>query len=288
MSDYFTDVALYEWCLFELLHMATEYNKAPQFVFALNSASRIFKSDRLVRTSLLDLLKRSADAPTISPWLYPFILAQSPLRADGTTINLANIKASIGGGITPPRPFWDDEIWSGERQYYSAISQWLASDLVFTRKGNTVRFSSPINQLHPARHKSLYTAIERLISDCIPEWNQVLLYKSLPRNEPRIKPRGRRCSACIKYSHRACSCTIELNVFKDWLKGIPGPGTARAPENGSWCPLSAIEGKYSSSKKIYESISLSRAFEDRGLQVYVELANIVISPDGSIPAESSQ
>lgn len=287
-SEYISEPIIWEWCIFELLKKAKDYIKTPQYMFALDSASRVCKSDRLKHTSLLDLLKKNTELRSSSPSLYPFIFAQSPLRADGVAVTLDNFITSIGRGIVPPRPFWDTDGWSGEMQYYSKSSQWLASDIKFTGNGNSVQFVSPINNLHPRRHQLLYTAIERLISESVSEWNQVLLYKTLPRNGTRVKPQRRCCNACAGTSSAACSCTIRLNKFSEWATGHASYGTQFALETRSWSPKLAMDGKYANSRKLYDNISLSRAFRDRGLQVYVELFNIELDADGSMPTESGR
>ncbi len=284
LSSYFTDHQLWDWCLFELMDKAKEYTSSRR-VFALDAASRVCKSDRLQDTQLFDQLIVNTGNRSVSPWLYPFIFAGSPIRADGRAINLENVTSSIGGGIIPPRPFWDTDGWSGEMQYYSKTSQWIAADVKFTGRGNSVKFLSPINNLHPLRHKPLYSAIESLITESIPEWDRVLLYKSLQRNGPRIKSQDRRCNACIGTN---CACFVELNELSEWTQGTLGTGNEDPPDNPDWNPSLALNGKYTNTKRLYDSVSLSQGFADRGLQVYVELANLEIGPGGSVPSDDSR
>ncbi|KAM3455720.1 hypothetical protein MY3296_002138 [Beauveria thailandica] len=285
LSRYFTNHELWDWCLFELMNKAKEHDWS-RSILALDSASRIYKSDRLKNTQLLRNLLDNTGRRSISPWLYPFIYAGSPIRADGRAVNLENITSSIGGGIIPPRPFWDNDKWSGEMQYYSSKSQWLAADITFTGQGNVVSFLSPINNLHPLRHKPLYSAMENLITESIPQWNKVLLYKSLQRNGPRIKSQERRrCDACLGTTNRTCFCAIELSSFSRWIQGGISTGTEEPPPGSDWSPTSALNGNYTNVKRLYDSISLSKGFKDRGLQVYIELAHVEIDADGNIPDE---
>ncbi|OAA75509.1 hypothetical protein LEL_07497 [Akanthomyces lecanii RCEF 1005] len=286
LSSYFTDHELWDWCLFELMEKAKVYTSSKR-IFVLDSASRVCKSDRLRDTHIFKQLITNTGKRSISPWLYPFIYAGSPIRADGRAIDLENVTSSIGGGIIPPRPFWDADHWSGEMQYYSKKSEWIAADVRFTGEGNSVKFLSPINNLHPLRHKPLYSAIENLIAESIPEWNQVLLYKSLQRNGPRIKSPDRRCNTCIGTTSGSCSCAVEFNKFSEWIQGTLGTGTEEPPENSDWSPALALNGEYANVKRLYDSVSLSQGFKDKGLQVHVELANLETGSDRSTPAEDS-
>lgn len=285
LSGYFDNHELWEWCLFELMDKAKRY-KSSQFTLALDSASRVCKSDRMKDSKLFAQFIQNTGKRSISPWLYPFIYAGTPVRADGEAINLENIMSSIGGGIIPPRPYWDNDKWSGEVQYYSKTSQWIAADMEFTGKGNSLRFLSPINNLHPLRHKPLYAAIETLATDSIPEWNEILLYKSLQRNGPRIKTKNNKCTVCNAGPQGDCSCGTELNDFSKWVKGNIGPGTQQPPEDLDWDATSALNGEYTDVERIYDSISLSQAFKDKGLQVYIELESLDVDVGGYVEAQS--
>ncbi|KAJ6788847.1 hypothetical protein PWT90_06999 [Aphanocladium album] len=275
----------WDWCLFELMAKAADYSQRSESILALDAASRIFKTDRFAKSHLFESLTNSTLGRSISPWLYPFIYAGSPIRTDGKTINLDNLPDRIGGASVPPKPFWDNDCWSGEEHYYSKTSQWLAADIKFT--DDSVRFCSPINNLHPLQHRPLYSAIETLISESLSEWDHVLLFKSLQRNGPRIMRPTRRCQSCIDMNID-CSCTIKLNKFADWLQGNISPGLADPPDNENWSALSAMNGTYTNSKKLYGEICLRKGFANRGLQVYIELANLELKVDGTVPKESSQ
>lgn len=284
LSNYISDSSLWDWCLFELIRKAKGVSTRSS-LFAIDSASRVIKTDRPKDCELFQQLTQTTRDRSISPWLYPFIFAQSPIRVDDKTVNLENVKRCIGGGVLPPRPFWDTSCWAGEKQYYSKKFQWLASDVRFTGIGNNVCFTSPINNLHPHRHRPLYGAIERLISESIEEWEQVLMYRTLQRNGPRIKPQPEKCRACTASTAGNCSCTIELNNFSEWSRGYLSPGTEDPPEGRKWKPARAIHGKYNNSARLYNSIALAKGFADRGLQVYVELANLFLDPKGAVPKE---
>lgn len=65
-----------------------------------------------------------------------------------------------GGSYVPP-------------QYWSNKYQWLPANLAFQDDG-TVRFTSYVNNLHPAKYPGIYRTIETLIDTAIPAWDQCL------------------------------------------------------------------------------------------------------------------
>ncbi|KAJ3494923.1 hypothetical protein NLG97_g3761 [Lecanicillium saksenae] len=285
ISQFNLDSDTWDWCLFELIGKAEKYSQREASILALDAASRVYKTDRFGDTDLFKELTKNTLGRSISPWLYPFIYAGSPIRADGRSVRLDNITDCIGGGSVPPKPFWDNDCSSGEEKYYSDTSQWLPADMKFT--DNSIRFNSSINNLHPIQHKPLYAAIETLISESLPDWNQVLLYKSLQRNGPRIQPQNLRCHSCVD-TEDSCTCTVQLGNFAEWSRGNISPGVVAPPENENWSAIEAINGVYTDSRKLYNEISLRQAFAKRGLQVYVELASIDIGANGVMSQESSQ
>lgn len=288
LAEYFSNHMLWDWCLCELRHKAQGYSEGQKIAFALDSASRVFKSDRLKDTAWIQLLAQKTYGCSISPWLYPFIYAATPIRADGISITLDNVADSIGGCIIPQKPFWDSDRWSGESQYYSQKSQWLATNLQFTGTGNSVRFTSPINNLHPSKLQHLYAMIETLTSDSIPEWNQILLYKSIQRNGPRIKPQPDCCDKCEEAPTNNCCCAVEFNNFAEWRAGNIGKGVQKLPLGQRWSPSLALNGEYDSTKLLYNNVSLRDAFKDKGLQVYIELSTVEVAADGSVPEDNTR
>lgn len=280
--------ALWEWCTFELRKKAKEFSGLVKSVFVLDAASRVCKSDRLAGTDFLTKLTHNTRRITVSPWLYPFRYGKSPVRTDGVSITLDNITQCIGRGTVPSSPFWydADDPCNGRKQYYSNKWQWAATDVKFTGVSNQVRIVSPINNLHPFKHKFIYTAVESLISDSVPIWNQILLYKALPRGISRVKPQPNRCLACSEEKPHSCSCKIELREYSGWATGKDD--TKESTTRKRWNPIAAMDGYYESSNRLYDNISLSKAFQDRGFQVYVEVSKVEIDSDGFICKDGSQ
>ncbi|KAJ3495539.1 hypothetical protein NLG97_g3324 [Lecanicillium saksenae] len=220
----------------------------------------------------------------VSPWLYPFWLGQSPIKTDGSRITIERVGDHVGGGVFPPAPFWDNDTWSGEKHYYSPISQWIATDIKFV--GHSLMLVSPINNLHAQHRKSLYAKIEALLPSALRDWNKVLLYKSLQRNGPRIKPQAQRCESCRLSNGEDCSCVVHLNNFDRWTDGFISPGEKPAPKDRSWDPMAAIDGAYDNSERLYGGIALENGFREKGLQIYVEISAIEVSAQNTITEES--
>lgn len=282
-SKYRLSPELWLWCQTELHGKARGLDEDKR-VLALDSASCICKSDRLVGDPAFSKLQNDTRKYLVSPWLYPFWLGQSPVKTDGSRITTETVGNRIGGGVFPPAPFWDSDSCSGEQHYYSSVSQWIATDTKFV--GHNVVLASPINNLHAKHRKPLYAKIEALLPAAVRDWNQVLLYRSLQRNGPRIKPQVQRCISCRDPTGGHCSCTVEINDFNRWQQGFIGPGKKPAPKHAGWSPTEAIDGAYDNSQRLYGDISLEDSFRDKGLQIYVEISAIEMSAQSTMTKDN--
>ncbi len=282
LSKYKLSSELWLWCQTELHGKAKALDQDKR-VLVLDAASCICKSDRLVGEDSFKGLQNNTSKYLVSPWLYPFWLGQSPVKTDGRKITIETVGNLVGGGVFPPAPFWDNNSWSGEQHYYSPISQWIATDLKFV--GHNVVLAGPINNLHAKHRKPLLADIEALLPAAARDWNQVLLYKSLQRNGPRVKPQAQRCMSCRDSAGEHCSCTVETNDFARWQRGYISPGEKPAPKDGGWNPTDAIDGVYDNSQRLYGDICLESSFADKGLQIYVEISAIEVSAQNTMTSD---
>lgn len=62
-----------------------------------------------------------------------------------------------------------------DHAFWSNRFQWLPANVGFDDDG-TARFTSYINNLHPAKHASIYATIEKLVDASIPAWSRCLKY----------------------------------------------------------------------------------------------------------------
>lgn len=288
-ARYPSNAILWEWCICELRKKAEQFRLAPHSIIVLDSASRVCKSDRLIGTRLLGKLIETTKDMRISPLLYPFTYGQTPIIGDGISITLENAGHRIGEGVFPSRPFWETvPMYAGEPCYYSNVSQWLATNIEFTGNGNDVRIISPINNLHPQRNSFIYTAVEKIVSESIHDWNQTLMYKTIARDPSRIKPQSKRCHSCSVVDGLPCSCRIEFRRYSAWAEGRDDNNERDAWSDTFWNPVSAMDGEYSSSRRLYDDISLREGFGNKDLQIYVEISRLELAAKNVVMAESKE
>lgn len=163
----------------------------------------------------------------VHPSMYPLVFGRSRfLPEEVVGVDDAVDKWAGKGEVIPRRPEWGEEATEADRQrrrgaydqsyqfaldsnssihksYWSTVYQWLPSNVEFTADGG-VRFTSYINNLHPTKHRDVYTTLEKLIEKALPMWDQCLaLYKNqgwakkclfgAGRHEPRIVPENPEC-----------------------------------------------------------------------------------------------
>lgn len=286
-ASYFPkSLTLWDWCVFELRKKAAEFASSHS-VFVLDSASRIRKSDRLVGTSLFENLSFYAQSAELSPWMLPFVFEVSPIRIDGRPITLDNFLDAMTVGAICPRSNWDpDRLNNGDPVYYSGKSQWLATDVQFSSNGDGINIVSPVNNLHPHQHKPLYIALEHLLPGLIDDWNQTLLYKALPRGVSRIRPKLYKCGACSADILSSCSCTVDFRDSSAWADDRLDNSPPDTWHERRWNPVLALDGRFASSRRIYDEVSLRDGFRDRGLQIYVEIFTMTFGTDDAASTDS--
>lgn len=181
----------WDWCLTELRDKAKRFERIGR-VLVLDAGSRISKSDQRVsealRQELKDAVKPLLDRPDaerdwhpgsddkvlnlVHPSLFPLVYGRTRVLVNGgkVPLDLANIEALEGAEIAPrltatsqpSRPLHGDGTHGG---MWSKKFQWLPCEVEFTEDtGTNVHISSYINNLHPAHHADVYTAIEKVIA----------------------------------------------------------------------------------------------------------------------------
>lgn len=194
----------WDWCLAELRDKAHAFQKNG-WVLACDSSSRCAKSDLLVnpelRAELLANVAPLLDAPEdkkdwhpgsdgkvlnlVHPSLFPLVYGKTRVLSKGGCVDLSNMFALSGQGEVAPAHNLNSHFWSSR-------FQWLPCEVEFTGEtGTDVRITSYINNLHPSKHRALYSTIEKLIGLSIPLWNDVLIKgETAGRTPVRIKTFG--------------------------------------------------------------------------------------------------
>ncbi|KAK7709768.1 hypothetical protein SLS64_006009 [Diaporthe eres] len=225
----------WDWCLTELRDKAKRFERIGR-VLVLDAGSRVSKSDQRVsealRQELKDAVKPLLDRPDaerdwhpgsddkvlnlVHPSLFPLVYGRTRVLVNGgkVPLDLANIEAlegaetapSLTATSQPSRPLHGDGTHSG---MWSKKFQWLPCEVEFTEDtGTNVHISSYINNLHPAHHADVYTAIEKVIAlarllkpnelsvtaiqifTLLAPWNEILVHGYHGRAPPRIRTYG--------------------------------------------------------------------------------------------------
>ena len=129
----------------------------------------------------------------VHPSLYPLVYGRTRLLQEGLVGLSDCIKFSGNGTIAsksslkPPEKYYAYRHQRDGHARYSTSFQWLPAEVRFKGEGLDVAFTSYINNLHPNRHKELYSTISKIVSRAIPMWNEVLVTGHDGRVPPRIR-----------------------------------------------------------------------------------------------------
>lgn len=166
------------------------------------------------------------------------------------------------------------------------------------------RIESYINNLHPEIHRDLYNVIEQIISRTLPLWNSVLTCLTYPRQN-RLQP-DRDNLWEIHYDEAVVDGWETLDDFEDssitteealeleteWGTDEESLIDARRerhkkrhrtivhPEPGEFLtPEQRVIREYGSTINETKPVDLARDYKNRGLQVIVKLASIILDPE---------
>jgi Protein of unknown function (DUF4246) len=117
----------------------------------------------------------------VHPSLFPLVYGSSRILRD-EVVGLDDCMSRCGTGEILPVPSQPQEQprrWNAT-PLYSTKFQWLPCDVKLSMESSgytAIKCSiwSYINNLHPERHKDLYSVIEDIIAVAIPLWNETLL-----------------------------------------------------------------------------------------------------------------
>lgn len=187
----------------------------------------VFKSDTIVpqdlRVALIRAVAKLENIPArekdwhprsnlqvldlVHPSLYPLVFGQSKILLN-ETIGLHDCFKRCGDGIALPTPLMTEFLDNGCDNAWSCRFQWLPTEyqipfgcddvkqvrLVLERPPELThpsRTLSYINNLHPMKHKELYSVIEQVVAKAIPLWNQTLTRVNAPCSlPPRVQLDG--------------------------------------------------------------------------------------------------
>lgn len=221
----------WDWSVMELRDKVLMYKKN-QFIRILDAGSSVCKSDALVSESLrlqlkdgmspmMEQLDSNQDQSFVDPSLFPLVYGKTLVLVDGGQVGLHNCFKSYGHGelsqIQPDTrkdttayrrmesghsdPFCNVSDGELERFRWSSNFQLLPCDVQFSgESGTDVHISSYINNLHPIHYKTVYCAIEKLISVAIKPWNECLIKGNKGGWPLRIRTFGLTCEPEFPHS----------------------------------------------------------------------------------------
>lgn len=214
----------------------------------------------------------------VHPSLFPVVYGRTRILPD-RLITVDDCLESIGQGELLPVPSEEDALvpgprygglwWrNGQLRPYSRKFQWLPCDVEFTDEGGC-RIVSYINNVHPVKHRPLYSVVERVIAKAIPLWDQSLterrtwLDARIPYKEVEFLESG---TPEPERNEQGEDDEEYWERYEEWERSrpikLPEPGEFSPPEE-SW------RGE----------VRLRDQFREKGLQVIVKLANIELNPE---------
>ena len=149
-------------------------------------------------------------------------------------------------------------------KFVSQRFQWIPSDFAVSGDGKVTLTSPYINNIHPIRHKDLYSVIPEILQHALPMFERVLSDLVRPLLPMRVATSGTRGFG----DAGAIGCI--------WANGIPYPTPSEEHDANHSFRTPDARGKYDGNLQVMNKrISL----KGRTLQVFVKLANIVLTPE---------
>nr|OQO19162.1 hypothetical protein B0A51_13282 [Rachicladosporium sp. CCFEE 5018] len=210
MTMPFISEQAWEWCVLELRGKA-KLAKERGFTTTLETGSACVKADGLVdehsRVELMRNAQPLLHLPSgdkdwhpgsneqvlnmVHPSLFPLVYGRTAVLRHGQ-VGLRDCVDYVGRGTPIAEPL----VEPAEPQFrpqdgaltFSSRFQWLPAEVRFSGdSGVDVKIASCINNLHPVDNTSLYRTIEKVVSNAIPLWNEILVRGYDGRYPPRVK-----------------------------------------------------------------------------------------------------
>jgi len=141
--------------------------------------------------------------------------------------------------------------------------QWIPSDFSVGSDGNVILTSPYINNIHPTRHKDLYSVIPEILQHALPMFERVLSDLLRPLLPMRVATPGAHGVGSEEAIRCICTNTSPITSSEEYFAN----SGFRTPD---------ARGKYDGNLQVMNSrISL----KGRTLQVFVKLANILLTPE---------
>ena len=157
-------------------------------------------------------------------------------------------------------------------KFVSQRFQWIPSDFSVGGDGKVTLTSPYINNIHPTRHKDLYSIIPEILQHALPMFERVLSDLLRPLLPMRVATSGTRglgdAGAITSGDAWAIGCI--------WAKGIPYPSPSEESYANHSFRTPDAKGKYDGN---LQAMNNRISLKGRTLQMFVRLANIVLTPE---------
>ena len=191
------------------------------------------------------------------PSLYPIVYGRTMGRVPGSD-TATILKPPIIEGV--------------DLKYVSQRFQWIPSDSSVDGDGKVTLVSPYINNIHPTRHKELYSVIPEILQHALPMLERVLSDLLRPLLPMRI------AAAALR------GFGVGETVECIWKDGVPYPGPSSEGEyyerKDAW--YAKHEFRTPDAKGNYDgdlqAMNNRISLKGRTLQVFVKLANITLTP----------
>ena len=194
----------------------------------------------------------------VHPSLYPIVYGRTIGKHSGSTTAAALIAPEFG---------------ASESKFSSEKFQWLPSDFSVDQDGKVALVSPYINNIHPTRHKELYSIIPEILQCAVPMFERVLSDAIRPLLPMRIATSGGRGYG----GEQTADCI--------WSDGIPCANSSSEEEHDDDPDAWLDKRKFDTpdAREEYDGdleVTADRiSLRGRTLQVIVKLANIVLTPE---------
>lgn len=313
---------MWQYCVAELRYKAVHFEETG-IVVPIDLDSQVLYSDGAIGRQTLEALVKSV-APLenvpdsekdwhpgsngqvlnlVHPSLFPLVFGRSKVLKQNF-LNLESCISHCGQGqpIQAP-PEVTKKLYGGEYvdDLWSRNYQWLPCEVDISDKNNA-KIVSYINNLHPDVHKSLYCAIEDVITKSLPLWARTLETFGFEPPKRRIEfhdiswaePRGEACSEdsqgadeldentapATRSQSPASADSTDDYFWREEIKTLVKPEPQDfSPHDREFRNCFTGTRRHDHYSYVLPATPLNLLDDYRQLQVIVKLANIQLTPD---------
>jgi hypothetical protein len=109
----------------------------------------------------------------VHPSMYPLVYGSTKVLRDEVVGVADAVQKWAGKGTVIGREARSRPLYGARLKLWSEDYQWLPSNVAL-QDGGSVKFTSYINNLHSTKYPEIYGAIEKLVEQALPMWDQCI------------------------------------------------------------------------------------------------------------------